>query len=65
MLRGEAEQVWAQTSHNAWGHSKAQLWGFLFFFFFRAASVAYGPTAMLDPQPTERGQGSNPCPHGY
>ena len=22
-------------------------------------------TAMRDPQPTEQGQGSNPCPHGY
>ena len=22
-------------------------------------------TAMLDPYPTERGQGLNPCPHGY
>ena len=21
--------------------------------------------ATLDPKPTERGQGSNPCPHGY
>ena len=21
--------------------------------------------AALDPSPTERGQGSNPCPHGY
>ena len=22
-------------------------------------------TAVLDPQPTERGHGWNPCPHGY
>ena len=32
----------------------------------RAASATYTPAhSKLDPQPTERGQGSNPHPHGY
>ena len=25
----------------------------------------YNSRAMLDPLPTEQGQGLNPCPHGY
>ena len=49
--RGRTGEVDAGLRHN---HSNTE-------------SEPHLPTPQLtpDPQPTEQGQGSNPCPHGY